>query len=130
MTKKNKKKSNPIHTVGETADGKKLVDGIWKTYETHGMPLDILFTLCIRKSYVPDWISLYKQMLHSGMEHSRILSKLEEAINDSFGKEFCDVVISRLDQIFKLAEVTATTIPIVDDLSEKVLGYTTIGKNK
>lgn len=106
-----KKKLNPIHTIGETTDGKKVVDGIWKTYETHGLPLDILFTLCIRKEYIPDWISLYKQMLHSKMEHSRILAKLEEAINDSFGKEFCDVVISRLDQIFKEPAPTAVPEP-------------------
>jgi hypothetical protein len=120
MTKKKKKNDNPIHQVGETTDGKPVVDGIWKTYETHGMPLDILFTLCLRKNYVPDWISLYKQMRHSGMEYSRIISKLEEAINDSFGKEFCDVVISRLDQIFKLEEAAVPVIPIIMDEEEPV----------
>ena len=97
---KKKKSENPIHIVGETTDGKDVIDGVWKTYETHGLPLNIILDLCIRKNWVPDWISLYKQMRYSGMQHSRILSKLVEAINDSFGKEFCDVVISRLDQIF------------------------------
>lgn len=92
---------NYITVIGETTDGKEVVDGIWKTFETHGLPLDIILTLCIRKNWVPDWITLYKQMKNSGMEHGRILSKLEEAVSDSFGKEFCDVVLSRLEQIFK-----------------------------
>lgn len=113
-----RKSENPIHTVGQTTDGKHVVDGIWKTYETHGLPLDIILDLCIRKNWVPDWIALYKQMRHSGMQHSRILSKLEEAINDSFGKDFGEVVISRLDQIFKPAEAALTEIPIVIDEEE------------
>jgi alanyl-tRNA synthetase len=88
-------------TITGTSDGKMVVDGIWKIFETHGLPLDIILTLCLNKGWVPDWIALYKQMKQSGMKHGRILSKLEEAISDSFGKEFSEVVISRLDQIFK-----------------------------
>src|SRR5271165_4249075 len=99
-----KKPKNHIIFVGETSDGKKLVDGIWKTFETHGLPLDIIFTICISKNWMPDWIALYTQMVASGMEHSRIISKLEEAINDSFGKEFCEVVIFKLNQIFNQQE--------------------------
>jgi len=103
--------NNPITIVGETSDGKKLVDGIWKLFESHGLPLDTIFTICISKNYMPDWISLYIQMVASGMKHRRIISKLEESINDSFGKDFCDVVIFRLEQIFnnkpdKSAEIT------------------------
>jgi hypothetical protein len=36
------------------------------------------------------------------MEHERIISKLEEAISDSFGKEFSDRVILTLNKIFKI----------------------------
>ena len=104
MSKKNKKSESgcPIHAVGETTNAKILVDGIWAMYETHGLPLDIIFDLCIRKEWMPDWIELYKQMRDSGMKHSRILSKLEESINDSFGKEFGDVVILRLSNYFSV----------------------------
>jgi hypothetical protein len=103
MSKKNKKNKSecPICLVGETTDSRRLVDGVWAMYETYGLPLDIIFDLCIQKEWMPDWMALYKQMCGSGMKHSRILSKLEESINDSFGKEFCDVVIFRLDQIFQ-----------------------------
>jgi len=92
---------NYINQIGITSDNKKAVAGIWKTFETHGIPLDIIFTICMRKESVPDWILLYNEMKLSGMKHTRIISKLEEAISDSFGKEWSDVVISRLDKQFK-----------------------------
>lgn len=98
MSKKKSKSS--IIVVSQTTDGKPVVDGIWAFYETHGLPMDIIFDACLRKGWVPDWVLLYKQMRSSGMEHSRIISKLEESIIDSFGKDFCDVVISTLDKIF------------------------------
>ena len=90
---------NYLIQVGITADNKKVIGGVWKTFETHGLPLDIIFTICIQKESVPDWLSLYEEMKFSGMKHERILSKLEEAICDSFGKEFSDVVIFKLNQI-------------------------------
>ena len=95
-----KKSNNYITIIGETPEGKVVVDGIWKTYETHGLPLDTILDVCVQKNWMPDWIKLYIQMVSSGLKHVRILSKLEEAINDSFGKEFGDVVISRLDKIY------------------------------
>ena len=106
-----RKSNNYISIIGETPEGKSVVDGIWKTYETHGLPLDNIFDVCIQKNWIPDWTKLYIQMLSSGINHDRILSKLEEAINDSFGKEFCDVVISRLDQIFKEKPQSAPELP-------------------
>lgn len=117
MPKKSKKNKSecPIYQVGETTDGKKLVDGVWAMYETHGLPLDVIFDVLIKKESIPDWIALYKQMRQSGMQHSRILSKLDEAVSDSYGKEFRDVVISTLDQIFKTAEAVVPVIPVVVD---------------
>lgn len=89
-----------ITQIGETTDNKTVVAGVWAFYETHGLPLDVILSLCIQKNWMPCWTSLYKDMLSAGMKHGRILSKLEESISDSYGKAFCDVVISRLNNIF------------------------------
>lgn len=97
-----KKSDSIIIVIGKTPDDKFVVDGIWKTYETHGLPLDIIFDVCLQRGWVPDWSKLYIQMVASGMKHDRILSKLESDINDSFGKDFGEAVIFRLDQIFKV----------------------------
>jgi hypothetical protein len=96
-TKKNK---NPLYIIGYTENKEPVMGGVWSAYETHGLPLDIIFDVCIQRKWIPGWPDLYKDMKKSGMEHGRILSKLEEAINDSFGKEYGAVVISRLDEIF------------------------------
>lgn len=97
------KKSEIIYQIG-LADNKIIVGGIWKMFETHGLPLDTIFSLCLQRDWIPCWITLYKDMLASGMKHDRIISKFEESISDSFGKAFGDEVIFRLNKIFKLKE--------------------------
>ena len=86
--------------TGITEANEEVVDGAWKMYESHGLPLDMIFDVFIQKKWIPDWIMLYRHMRTSGMKHDRIFSKLEEAIQDSYGKNYCDVVIFTLDKIF------------------------------
>jgi alanyl-tRNA synthetase len=86
---------------GITEDNKLVFSNVYKFYETHGLPLDVIFNIFLDKGYLPDWIDFYKSALSAGMQHTRIISKLEEAICDSFGNEFSDVVIFRLDNLFK-----------------------------
>jgi|SRR5579885_1371433 len=113
MTRK-KTKTGLVQT-GVTSDNKPVYSGVYKFYETHGLPLDVILTTFIEKGWVPDWIDFYKSALSAGMEHSRIISKLEEAVSDSYGKEWCDVVILRLNQIFGPIEPPAPEIPVVVD---------------
>lgn len=93
-----------IFQIGKTTDDKAVVAGVFSFYETHGLPLDVILNLCIEKNWMPCWTTLYTDMLKAGMKHTRILSKLEESISDSFGKAFCDVVILRLENIFNPKE--------------------------
>jgi hypothetical protein len=97
--KKNKQKGLLFQT-GVTPDDKRVMGGCFSFYETYGLPLNVIFISFQEKDCIPDWIDFYLTALAAGMEHGRILSKLEEAISDSFGKEFCDVIISRLDKMF------------------------------
>ena len=93
--------SNLIRQVAITTDGKLVLAGLFRVYETEGLALDIILSACQQNNAVPSWIDLYIEMISAGMKHTRILSKLEEAICDSYGKEWSDLVISRLDQMFK-----------------------------
>ena len=96
-----KHKKAILYQTGQTPDGKIVLSGLYKFFETHGLPLDVLFDCCIDRNAVPDWIDLYKSARLAGMEHERILSKLEEAISDSYGKEWSNIVISRLNKLYK-----------------------------
>ena len=89
-------KKNPIRVVGKTTDGKFVVDGVWKSFETFGLPFDVLFEVCLRRNWIPDWTLLIDQMIKSGMDKDRALSKLSEAISDTFGKNFNDEIVKRL----------------------------------
>jgi alanyl-tRNA synthetase len=102
-------KPTPITVVGRTTDGKLVVDGIWKCFETYGLPFDVLFEVCLRKGWVPDWRLLHNQMVRSGVDRERALSKLSEAICDTFGKAFCDEVILRFLQFPYIRSVIQTT---------------------
>lgn len=95
-----KKKKSPLRQSGITAEGNPIYKGVYKFYETHGLPLDVIFTVFQQKGWAPDWIDLYLGAVAAGMEHDRIISKLEADISDSYGKEWSDAVILRLSKIF------------------------------
>lgn len=95
-----KKKKSPLKQTGITPEGAPVYAGVYKFYETHGLPLDSILTVFQERGWVPDWADLYLGAMAAGMQHDRIISKLEQDISDSFGKEWTDAVILRLNKIF------------------------------
>src|SRR5688572_28584362 len=83
--------------VGKTTDDKIVVRGVYRFFETHGLPLEIIFDLLKERNMIPDWINLVEEAELAGMKFSRILSKLEDPIADSWGYEFSRVVIKTLE---------------------------------
>lgn len=74
-----------IRVVGETMNGKPVVDGVYRFYETHGVPLDVVLEELKSRGVVPCWVSMYREAVAAGMKHDRIISKMEAAIADSYG---------------------------------------------
>jgi alanyl-tRNA synthetase len=93
-------KNHLLEQTGTTTDGKPVFSKVYKFYETHGLPLSVILQGFADKGWMVDWLDFYQAALSGGMKHDRILSKLEEAISDSYGKEFCQHVISTLDNLF------------------------------
>jgi hypothetical protein len=106
MSKRNRKtgrrtgKENVLPYVGITQDGKKIVTGVYEFHETYGMPLSDLFLYLKNINLIPDWIDIYKWGRKNGMKHARIISKIKDPIEDSYGKSFADNVCRVLDTIF------------------------------
>ena len=46
-----------IEVSGKTVDGFTVVTGVYKFYETNGMPLDVLFETLRNRKMTPDWLS-------------------------------------------------------------------------
>jgi hypothetical protein len=86
-----------MRSVGQTTDGRTVVAGLAEMYFQEGLPLSIIFDQCQEKRLQPAFILLYNELSGNGMKHDRVIHLLSEAIFDSYGKEYRDEVISRLE---------------------------------
>lgn len=87
-----------IKLVGKTTTGSGVVTGVYRYYETYGIPLDVLFEELRKRNFVPDWNAFIQEALAAGMKKLRILSMLSPALSDTYGTEFCNYVIAKLEQ--------------------------------
>lgn len=87
--------------VGTTKDGRTVVRGVFRLYETEGLPLDVIFDSLLANQALPDWTHFMLEAELAGMKRTRILSMLDVAISDTFGSSFRDVVIQRLSKVFQ-----------------------------
>lgn len=83
---------------GTTSDGKTVVRGVYRLYETEGLPLDVIFDALREHNSIPDWIAFLVEAEVAGMRRTRVLSMLDAAISDSYGSEMRDVVLQRLSR--------------------------------
>jgi hypothetical protein len=81
---------------GTTQDGRTVVRGVYRLYETEGLPLDVILDALIAHNSIPDWTAFVIEAELAGMKLDRILSKLDAAIVDTYGSTMRDVVIHRL----------------------------------
>lgn len=85
-------------SAGTTTDGKRVVSGVYRFFETHGLPLDVVLTLLREDNAVPCWLSFHREARTAGMRHERILAKLDEAVCDAYGGAFRDHVVHELER--------------------------------
>jgi len=98
---KKKTKLEKVKVVGKSpTDGKLVVKGIFKLFDTTGLPLFIIFDTCEQNNWLPSWIDFYKEAIKGGWSHKTIVNRLSEALSDTYGTDFKDVVIDRLNKIF------------------------------
>lgn len=87
-----------LKLVGKTESGTLVLSGVFKVYETLGIPLDAIFDCLKERNAIPDWLCFYVEAVGAGMKHDRILSKLEPAISDSYGIEMAKKVLEVLER--------------------------------
>lgn len=82
--------------MGRTTDGRLVVGGVYRFYETEGLPLDVLLEHLQDHQMIPDWQAFVREAILAGMRFDRVVSWLDAAIVDSFGVETRNQVIPRL----------------------------------
>ena len=88
-----------IKIVGKTEDNKVVVAGLFKLYDTSGLPLPIIFDLCQEKNWIPSFLDFYLEATKAGWKEKTILLRLEEALIDIYGIEFSENVLKRLKKL-------------------------------
>ena len=87
---------------GRTVDGKPVFSGIYRLYETHGIPFNAIFEALDQKGGLPDWVSIIREARDAGVTPDRAIAKIHDAVSDVFGPEFQAVVTGTLKKIVEL----------------------------
>jgi len=95
-----KKKGVHFEFAGKTEDEKLVAKNVYRVYETSGIPLDDLFEHLMTNNGMVSWVDFHLEAQANGMKHKRIMSKLEEAVIDVWGRDFWRVVQERLNKMF------------------------------
>jgi len=94
---KKRKNKRKISISGKTEDNQHVLSGVFLFVGTLGLPLtDVLFK-CKESGFVIDWINFYEDALKDGYKSQTVLSKIEEAVVDVFGKKYKDNLLKRLN---------------------------------
>ena len=89
-----------MNQIGVTQDGKIAYAGLAKFHFQDGLPLSVIFDELQKRNSIPSWIHLYKEFEDNGMKHENIIRLLSEHIFESYGKDFRNVVIERLEYVY------------------------------
>lgn len=92
-----KKKKLGFDVISVTEGGIQIVSGVFRVFDTCGLPLDIVFDLCRQKNLMPSWIHFYEDAINQGWKVETIFNRLEINISDVYGKPFWLEVEKRLE---------------------------------
>jgi hypothetical protein len=90
-------KKNTLVIVGETTSKTKVVSGVFKLFDTNGLPLVVLFQNLKDNNMIASPIHFVDEARAAGWSDKTISLRLSEALNDVYGKPHADVVMSRLN---------------------------------
>ena len=82
--------------VGLTTEGKPVVVGIYRFYETVGMPLEMVVSLVHQRGGIPCWTTLVEEMRKGGLSDRKIRGLIESVVQFVYDRSFGDVVLQRL----------------------------------
>jgi|10_taG_2_1085330.scaffolds.fasta_scaffold08172_3 hypothetical protein len=98
---KNKKNRDQHRVVGRTTDGKVVMTGLFKLYNSRGMPLEDILENCKDHNIVIDWIAFYREARDKGWTMDTFVRLLSDPLTDVYDSEYRDTVISTLKTIVR-----------------------------
>ena len=78
---------------GETVDGNPVITGVFHFVSTYGFPLVEFLYEAQKENMIVDWVDYYETALLKDMKSDRILTQVESAVLEVYGKTYCSAVM-------------------------------------
>ena len=90
------RKKQKYGVIGKTPDGKMVFGGAHFFTSTYGYPLVELLYDLKDNNMVVLWTEYYSDCVRSGMKSERVVNRIQSAVREVYGSEYCDEVMDRL----------------------------------
>jgi len=72
----------------KTPEGTRLISGVFKIVDTHGIPLSVAIQELKDKGFMVNWINFYNEAIEHGWTEKRTYSTMVSAVEESYEKEW------------------------------------------
>ena len=109
---KKRRKIKILTPLGQTKDGQIVYGGVFKFYDTIGVPLSVMLASLQDRGMIPCLLSFARDAMEAGWKKQTVLSRLEEAVIDTYGRDHWAEVKTRLDVVLGPPEATKSDTAI------------------
>lgn len=88
---------HPLHTIGQTLDGRPVVGGLFALYDTYGYPFELAFADLRAAGAVPGLAALAHDARVAGWTMARLRGRLSEALREVYGADYAAAALGRID---------------------------------
>jgi len=81
-----------------------VIGGVFSLLETHGIPLDVLVEVIDRQGALIDWVDFYEASQQSNWKTRTALMKIESAVSEVLGEDYCNEVMLRLQNYIQIKQ--------------------------
>lgn len=93
-------KSEYLKVAGKTEDGKLVMMGVGTLCFTAGVPLELILHHFKERNMVVDWVDYIQTALKDGHKPQTIMSRMEAALGDVYGKTYTAEIMKRARCLF------------------------------
>jgi hypothetical protein len=77
-----------LKAVGKTEDGRFVLSGVYRAYETLGLPLEIILDEFQKRNVQISWLHFIEESIHAGRKREKVLATCKSVICEVYGHEY------------------------------------------
>jgi hypothetical protein len=86
-----------LRITGKTTDDRDVVSGVFKLFDTNGLPLDIVVSYIHERGKVVNWPDFVEAAEKAGWLDKTIRLRIKEAVTDAYGGDYYKEWLIRFD---------------------------------